>query len=129
MGIGISIPIFNGLYKYNNIARKRNALATAEANRDIKFQEVEVEIRKAVQDMRGAAKEFVSADKKVSALNLSHQANTRKYEEGLMTVIELQTSSNDLLEAKAQRLNCGLQYLLKERVVMYYKGITYLDQE
>ena len=129
VGIGISIPIFNGLYKYNNIARKRNALATAEANRDIKFQEVEVEIRKAVQDMRGAAKEFVSADKKVSALSLSHQANTRKYEEGLMTVIEMQTSSNDLLEAKAQRLNCGLQYLLKERVVMYYKGITYLDQE
>ena len=119
VGIGISIPIFNGLYKYNNIARKRNALATAEANRDIKFQEVEVEIRKAVQDMRGAAKEF----------SLSHQANTRKYEEGLMTVIEMQTSSNDLLEAKAQRLNCGLQYLLKERVVMYYKGITYLDQE
>ena len=129
VGIGISIPIFNSLYKYNQIARKRNALSTAEANRDIKYQEVEVEIRKAVQDMRGAAKEFISADKKVSALSMSHQANTRKYEEGLMTVIELQTSSNSLLEAKAQRLNCGLQYLLKERVVMYYKGITYLDQE
>ena len=129
VGIGISIPIFNSLYKYNQIARKRNALSTAEANRDIKYQEVEVEIRKAVQDMRGAAKEFISADKKVSALSMSHQANTRKYEEGLMTVIELQTSSNCLLEAKAQRLNCGLQYLLKERVVMYYKGITYLDQE
>ena len=129
VGIGISIPIFNSLYKYNQIARKRNALSTAEANRDIKYQEVEVEIRKAVQDMRGAAKEFISADKKVSALSMSHQANTRKYEEGLMTVIELQTSSNSLLEAKAQRLNCGLQYLLKERVAMYYKGITYLDQE
>ena len=128
VGIGISIPIFNGLYKYNQIARKRNALATAEANRDIKYQEVEVEIRKSVQDMRGAAKEFVSAEKKVGALNLSHQANTRKYEEGLMTVIELQTSSNSLLEAKAQMLNCGLQYLLKERVVMYYKGINYLEQ-
>ena len=46
-----------------------------------------------------------------------------------MTVIELQTSSNNLLQAKAERLNCGLQYLLKERVVMYYKGITYLDQQ
>ncbi len=129
VGIGISIPIFNGLYKYNQIARKRNALATAEANRDIKYQQVEGEIRRAVQDMRGAAKQFVSADKKVNALVLSHQANSRKYEEGLMTVIELQTSSNSLLEARAERLNQGLQYLLKERVVMYYKGITYLDQE
>ena len=129
VGIGISIPIFNGLYKYNQIARKRNALATAEANRDIKFQQVEGEIRRAVQDMRGAAKQFVSADKKVNALVLSHEANSRKYEEGLMTVIELQTSSNSLLEARAERLNQGLQYLLKERVVMYYKGITYLDQE
>ena len=129
VGIGISIPIFNGLYKYNQIARKRNALATAEANRDIKYQQVEGEIRRAVQDMRGAAKQFISADKKVNALVLSHEANSRKYEEGLMTVIELQTSSNSLLEARAERLNQGLQYLLKERVVMYYKGITYLDQE
>ena len=79
--------------------------------------------------MRGAAKQFISADKKVNALVLSHEANSRKYEEGLMTVIELQTSSNSLLEARAERLNQGLQYLLKERVVMYYKGITYLDQE
>lgn len=79
--------------------------------------------------MRGAAKEFISADKKAGALDISHHANTRKYEEGLMTVIELQTSSNNLLQAKAERLNCGLQYLLKERVVMYYKGITYLDQQ
>ena len=129
VGIGISIPIFNRLYKYNQIARKRNALATAEANKDIKDQQVEGEIRRAVQDMRGAAKEFISADKKAGALDISHQANTRKYEEGLMTVIELQTSSNNLLQAKAERLNCGLQYLLKERVVMYYKGITYLDQQ
>lgn len=129
VGIGINIPIFNGLYKYNQIARKRNALATAEANRDIKYQQVEGEIRRAVQDMRGAAKEFISADKKAGALDISHHANTRKYEEGLMTVIELQTSSNNLLQAKAERLNCGLQYLLKERVVMYYKGITYLDQQ
>lgn len=129
VGIGISIPIFNGLYKYNQIARKRNALATAEANRDIKYQQVEGEIHRAVQDMRGAAKEFVSADKKAGALDISHKANARKYEEGLMSVIELQTSSNALLEAKAERLNRGLQYLLKERVVMYYKGITYLDQE
>ena len=55
VGIGISIPIFNGLYKYNNIARKRNALATAKANRDIKIQEVEVENRKAVQYKRDSA--------------------------------------------------------------------------
>lgn len=129
VGIGISIPIFNKLSKFNNIARKRNALATAQANRDIKFQEVESEIRRAVQDMRGAAMEYASADKQVSAIDLSHKANTRKYEEGLMSVIELQTSSNSLLEAKANRLNCGLQYLLKERIVMYYKGITYLNQE
>lgn len=129
VGIGISIPIFNKLSKFNNIAKKRNALATAKANRDIKYQEVESEIRRAVQDMRGAAMEYVSADKQVNAVDLSHKANVRKYEEGLMSVIELQTSSNSLLEAKANRLNCGLQYLLKERIVMYYKGITYLNQE
>ena len=129
VGIGISIPIFNGLYKHHNVARKRNALTTAEANRASRLQQVEVAIRKAAQDLQGAAKEFVAAHQKVKALTLSHQANTRKYEEGLLTIIDLQTSANNLLEAKAQRLNYGLQYLLQERVVQYYQGIHYLNQE
>ena len=53
----------------------------------------------------------------------------RKYEEGLASVIDLQTSSNQLLVAKAAKLNALLQYLIKKRVVDYYKGTPYLEQD
>lgn len=129
VGIGISIPIFSSLSKYNNIARRRNDLKIAQARYDIKKQEIEAEIRRAVQDMGGTLKEYNSAEAGVQAQESAHIANKKKYDEGLLSIIELQTSSNSLLEAKARRLNCALQYLLKERVVLYYKGISYIDQD
>lgn len=128
VGVGIRIPIFTALSQHNDIARRKNDLKQEEARKDKELQAVESEIRRAVQDMQGAAKEFLAADKQVKAKELAHQANRRKYTEGLVSEIELQTSSNQLLEAKAQRLNCSLQYLLKRRVVLYYQGTGYMDQ-
>jgi outer membrane protein len=53
---------------------------------------------------------------------MAHKANQRKYEEGLLSVLELQTSSNQALAAKAERLNSALTYLIKKRIVGYYQG-------
>lgn len=60
---------------------------------------------------------------------MAYKAMRRKYEEGLASVIDLQTSSNQLLVAKAAKLNALLQYLIKKRVVDYYKGTPYLEQD
>ena len=129
VGVGLSIPIFNSLNRLNNKAKMKNAMLRAQYNEQQKISEVETEIQRAVQEMEGAAKEYVQAEKRANAQNIAYIANARKYEEGLISVLDLQTSANLLLSSKAEKLNSALTYILKNKVVNYYKGISYLEQE
>ncbi len=129
VGIVVSIPIFNALSRQGNMVKSRNNYRIAQYQKEQKLQEVEIEITKAVQEMEGAAKIYIQADKKEAATEIAYQANVQKYKEGLISIIELQTSSNNLLVARAETLNAALTYLIKTKVVNYYRGIPYLSQE
>lgn len=128
VGIGMSIPIFSGLERHANVTKTRNEYKKALYEEEKNLQEVATEIRKSVQDMQGAAKEYIQADKLVRAYQAAYQANLKKYEEGLISIIDLQTSANELLSSKAERLNSALSYMLRNKIVNYYKGIHYLAQ-
>lgn len=52
----------------------------------------------------------------------------RKYEEGLVSPLDLQTSANLLLSAKADQLKTKLDYIIQCRLVKYYKGIPLIEQ-
>ena len=47
---------------------------------------------------------------------------------GLISSIEYQTASNTYLNALAEKLNAQMQHFIKKSVVLYYKGIHYLEQ-
>lgn len=127
--LSISIPIFNSLSRQNRIAKRKNDVQVSQIEHQRTLKEVEIEIERAVQDMQGAAKEFIQSQKRDEAIEVAHKANTRKFEEGLISVLDLQNSSNQLLQAQADRVNKALAYLLKSRIVNYYKGTPYLLQE
>ena len=61
-------------------------------------------------------------EKKVKAETLSYMVTLRKFEEGLMSPLDLQTSANTLLTSKADLLQKKLLYIIKCRQVDYYKG-------
>ena len=129
VSLGMSVPIFNRLSGYSRIRRSKNDLNIARMRHEQTLRELEGEIENAVQDMEGAIKEYIQAEKQVGAEEIAYSANERRYAEGLISILDLQTSSNRLLEAKTERLNTLFQYLLKRKIVNYYKGISYLDNE
>ncbi|MDD4849031.1 MAG: TolC family protein, partial [Bacteroidales bacterium] len=125
--LSMFIPIFSGLERQSNIRRNKNNLNIARYRYEDNMKNVEVEIELAVQDKEGAMKAFVQADKRAAAQRVAHKLNQKKYEQGLISAIELQTSSNNVLLAEAERLNAFFQYNLKYKVVQYYKGDGYLE--
>lgn len=129
LSISMSIPIFDGLQRQSAIHRSRNELRIAQAKRDQTLRELESAISGAIQDMEGSAKEFIQADKRVAAQNQAHKANQRKYDEGLLSILELHTSANQNMSSKSERLNAAFSYLLKRHVVNYYQGVSYINQE
>lgn len=84
---------------------------------------------RAVQDRDGAMAAYLQADRRARVQEEAHDLNARKLEEGLISPLEYRTSSEQYLSAMAERLNAALLYSIKRRVVEYYGGTGYLQQE
>ena len=97
----LSFPLFDGLSRVTKTRRARNNMQIAYEKQIEVLRQLQTDIEQAVLDREGYAKEAVKMEKKVEADGLAYQVTLRKYEEGLMSPIDLQTSANILLESKA----------------------------
>lgn len=122
VSIGLSFPLFDGLSRLTNARRYRNNMRIAQETKTEVFRQLQTAVEQSVLDREGFAKEAIQMDKKVKSDALAYQVTFRKYEEGLMSSLEVQTSANTLLESKANLLQRRLMYLLKSKLVDYYKG-------
>ncbi len=118
----MNIPIFNGLSRRTSRNRARNALRSTEQRRTQTLNSLRSEVAQAYQQMQGFGKEYVQAVKKTAAAELAHKAVVSKFEKGLMSALDVQTSADKLLEARAQKLQARLQYIIKYRLVEWYDG-------
>ena len=126
--LSMSIPIYDGLSRYSNIARKKNAYRRAEAEYRRTQQEVESEVKRAMQDRDGAMAAFKLSDRRAKAQQEAYIINTKKFEQGLISPIELKISSDNYLNAQAEYLNASLKCFIKMCVVNYYNGVSYINQ-
>ena len=121
--VALSIPIFNGLSARSSKRRAQNAYRSAQLEEIAVQRAVESEVSQAWQEMQGFGKQYVQGQKKVSAAQLVYDGAERKFENGLISALDLQTAANTLLQAKSDKLRARLQYIIKTRMVDYYNGI------
>ena len=118
----VSIPLFNRLGASSAIRRSKQQLRIARYEREETLRQIYSEIEQAVADVNGMVAQYEHAVKLAESMQAAHQVNLRKFEEGLINGIELNTSANRLLESKVEELYTALQYQLKQRLLEYYKG-------
>ena len=120
--LSLSIPIFSGLNRQSNRQRAQQDVRIAEANHQDLQQEVYKEVQQAVQGLQAAVKAYEQALKQERARQLAYEVNERKYTEGLISILDLHTSSNLLLAAKAEAIGSYLKMNAQRRIVAYYNG-------
>ena len=123
----ITIPIFNRLQTVSNIRRQRNNLRIAEEQLAQKRDELTKLQLQAENDREGYRKQTVQMQHKVEADSLAYRLTVRKYEEGLSSGIDVQTTSATLLQSRAELLQCQLMWALKQKLVAYYQGAPLLS--
>lgn len=128
VSFSLSFPLFDGLSRLTNARRYRNNMRIARETRTEVFRQLQTAIEQSVLDREGYAKEAIQMDKKVRSDELAYRVTLRKYEEGLMSTLDVQTSANTLLESKANLLQKRLMYLLKSKLVDYYKGKPLINE-
>ncbi len=128
VGFSLSFPLFDGLSRVSNLKRSKQELIIARNEQEEVRRTLYSEIEQAVADMNGQADEYYQADRQEEAMKIAHQLNLRKYEEGLISAIDLHTSANRLMQARAEKLNARLKYSLKKRLVDYYRGEPFIGE-
>ena len=126
--LSLNIPIYDHLSKHSNIAKKKNAYDRAEAEYEQSLRDVEAEVLRAVADRDGAADALQQAEARATLQEEAFALNNKRFEQGLISSIEYQTASNNYLNALAEQLNARLQYFIKNSVVNYYGGTSYILQ-
>ncbi len=126
VGFTLRIPIFNGFSKSAQVKRSKAQMIIAENEKNETLRILYSEIEQAVADMNGQADEYHQAQKQIDAMKVAHDVNERKYKEGLISALELHTSANRLFESRVEELNTQLKYYLKNRLVNYYKGESFI---
>lgn len=126
LSVSMSVPIFNGLGTRLNVSRSKNNYAQAQRDNQETLRTLSSEIEQAAMDMEASKKQWIQAQKNVAFQKLANHANHRKYTEGLISIIEMQTSDNQLLMSEIELRNSYLSYQIKLREVNYYKGIPYI---
>lgn len=125
----LSIPIFNRLDAITGIKQARNSYRIAREQLDEQRTELHKLVEQAVQDRDGFLKESIQMEKKEASDALAYTVTKRKYEEGLMTSLDVQTSSATWLDSQANLLQSKLTYFMKCRLVNYYRGGEIIDRE
>lgn len=118
----LSIPIFEGLSRVSRKNRAKYAYEQAKEQLNEQNRRLHDEIVSAVIDRDGYAMEIKSLKTKMEADAEAYRLNTRKYEEGLLSLIDLQLSANTYFSSRVELLQKQMLYLLKDKLVEYYKG-------
>lgn len=127
VGFSLSVPIFYGLSKNASYKRSKARLMISKIDHDEQMRQLYSEIEQAVADMYGQADQYEQAVKQREAKEIAYDVNKRKYEEGLISVIDLHNSSNEFVNAQAEELNAKYLYYMKSKLVNYYKGESLYD--
>lgn len=129
VNITLSIPIFNGLSRRATLNKARNNEKIARQDQIETLRLLQDEIEKTVQERDGLAKEIIQMKKQVEANRLAYEVTRMKYEKGLLSALDLQTSSNNLLLSQANQVQVLLSYRIKCKLVDYYKGIPLIGND
>lgn len=124
VGVGLEIPIFNGLRYQMQYKKEKNNLLIAGQERVETMHQLRTEIEQAVRDRDGLEKEIMQMERQVNAHEIAYRATLRKYDLGMQSIQDLQVSANTLLQARANQLQVELNYFLKCKLVEYYMAIN-----
>ncbi|PXV66793.1 outer membrane protein TolC [Dysgonomonas alginatilytica] len=129
VGFSVRVPIFNGFSRTAEVRRGKAQLVITQAQREETLRVLYSEIEQAVADMNGQVDEYYQAKKQTEAMEVAQKVNERKFSEGLISALELHTSANRLLQARAEELNSQLKFQLKFKLVAYYKGEPFVVED
>ncbi len=111
IGLNVTIPIFSsGVRKYK-VSEARIDYETARMNRELLSDQLSIQEKQLRFNLRNALEKYRSQKENVNVSQRVYDNMNMKYEQGLVSSIDLTTSDTNYLSAETQYLNALLQLL------------------
>ena len=120
----LSLPLFE-LSRYKNVRKAKYQVELAKVERDETMRRLSDDIRQAQLDCEGYGMEVMKMERKVESDSLAYHLSSRKYDEGMLSTFDLHAASQTLLESRIRLLQTQMLYVIKQRLVDYYRGIPF----
>ncbi len=122
VGVAVRIPLFNGFQAKNQVAlqkiQKEESL--------IDFQNTKLLFKQAIEqsylNMEAAYSRYHILQGQVKAFEESFRINEIRFNNGVSNMVEYITSKNNLDTARLNLSNAKYEYLLRVKVLDYYRG-------
>ncbi len=122
-GVSVQIPILNGFRAKNLVAlqkiQKEESLVDFE-NTKLSFKQ---SIDQAYLNMESAYDRYFILEDQVTAYEKSFRVNEIRFNNGVSNIVEYITSKNNLDSARLNLSNAKFEYLLRVKILDYYRGI------
>jgi len=123
LGFTLSVPILNGWQINKNIANSRLSIESNNYALDEAKKQLYKNIQQAYADASAALKKFAASQKAVTAMEESFRYSEQRFEVGLITPVDYNTSKNQLLKAQSDLLQAKYEYVFKTKVLDFYRGV------
>jgi outer membrane protein TolC len=124
VGLSLNIPISRGWSTRSRIKQSKIDLLKVENNFEIQKQTVYNGIQQLVVENKALQNEYAQSLQKVKAQELTFLIAQRRYEKGLISILELTSAKNLFSAAQNENLEVGLRLEVNNSTIDFYRGVS-----
>lgn len=121
VGVAVTLPIFNGFRAKNNVALEKIKKEEAQTNLERTKLNLEQSVKQSYNTMQAAFERYRLLQGQVEAYKESFRINEIRFNNGVSNSVDYIISKNNLDNAEINLANLGYEYLLRVRVLEYYR--------
>jgi len=122
VGLGLSIPIFNGWQVNSSIANARIMLENSRLELQSQKLALYASIQQAYTDALAALKKFGATERALVSMEESFKYTEKKFEVGLVNTVDYNTSKNQLTATQSDLLQAKYDFIFRIKILNFYQG-------
>jgi outer membrane protein len=122
IGLGLSIPIFNGWQVSSNIANARIMHESSQLELQSEKLTLYSNIQQAYADALAALKKFNATQQALVSMEESFKYTETKFEVGLVNTVDYNMSKNQLIATQSDLLQAKYDFIFKTKILNFYQG-------
>jgi outer membrane protein len=119
----VSIPIFQRLSNHTQISKSKIQLLDAKYALEETEKNVYKDVQSAYSDASAAWDKYLAYSESAESYKELYDQTAKRFELGMVNAIDMGIAQNNLIKAEGELLHAKYTYLLKIKILDFYRGV------